>query len=476
MAPTGPESDLAIRAIIVFLKSPFGGAKSAKAIHEQLFLSAEPSQSLSISQINRIYKRACDNGFNPLSPNIIIKDEWLEDKVRAGRPQKSASNEVKAAVEKLIITNRSTREKTCADIAYLISTELGISLSPPTIWRTLKLLKFKKTKPTRKPGLTKKMRIARFNFAKAHEHWTLEDWKCVIWTDETAVVIGHRRGGWRLWRRKDEAYVYSAIRPRWAGYMEFMFWGCFSYDKKGPYHIWKSETAAQKKAAEITIATLNTEREPELKEEWELNTAMSRAGLRNKPGIKPTWQFNKKSGKLVREKGKGGIDWWRYQQEIIVPKLIPFAKECMVERPNTLVQEDGAPSHAHHAQERVYKFARVAHLLWPGNSPDLNAIEPAWFWMKKNTTKNGPAEKKVQAEERWIEWWDRLPQTQIQAWIERIPHHITEIIRLNGGNEYKEGRTKVFDRREGMREEVRDLIDRSSSEEDSEIEWESDDD
>jgi hypothetical protein len=33
-----------------------------------------------------------------------------------------------------------------------------------------------------------------------------------------------------------------------------------------------------------------------------------------------------------------------------------------------------------------------------------------------------------------------MPQEKIQAWIERIPRHIREVIRLEGGNEYKEGR------------------------------------
>jgi hypothetical protein len=39
------------------------------------------------------------------------------------------------------------------------------------------------------------------------------------------------------------------------------------------------------------------------------------------------------------------------------------------------------------------------------------------------------------------EW---LPEAQaiIQAWIERIPRHIEEIIKLEGGNQYKEGRLK----------------------------------
>ena len=39
----------------------------------------------------------------------------------------------------------------------------------------------------------------------------------------------------------------------------------------------------------------------------------------------------------------------------------------------------------------------------------------------------------------WIQAWQDLPQEQIQQWITAIPDHIQEIIRLKGGNEYKEG-------------------------------------
>ena len=31
--------------------------------------------------------------------------------------------------------------------------------------------------------------------------------------------------------------------------------------------------------------------------------------------------------------------------------------------------------------------------------------------------------------------------SQIRVWIERMPRHIQEVIRLEGGNEYKEGRS-----------------------------------
>jgi hypothetical protein len=31
----------------------------------------------------------------------------------------------------------------------------------------------------------------------------------------------------------------------------------------------------------------------------------------------------------------------------------------------------------------------IIKMLWPGNSPNLNTIEKAWFWIKKETTKQG---------------------------------------------------------------------------------------
>jgi hypothetical protein len=60
-----------------------------------------------------------------------------------------------------------------------------------------------------------------------------------------------------------------------------MFWGCFTYYKKGPCHIWEPETPKQKKEADTYLAKLNAELEPIMREEWELNTAMEQTSLRN---------------------------------------------------------------------------------------------------------------------------------------------------------------------------------------------------
>jgi hypothetical protein len=48
----------------------------------------------------------------------------------------------------------------------------------------------------------------------------------------------------------------------------------------------------------------------------------------------------------------------------------------MQDRPNIIVQEDKAPSHAFKHQDLVFMNAGVLRLLWPSNSLDLNMIEP----------------------------------------------------------------------------------------------------
>ena len=44
-------------------------------------------------------------------------------------------------------------------------------------------------------------------------------------------------------------------------------------------------------------------------------------------------------------------------------------------------------------------------------------------------------------ERAWRHCWNNvLTQKRIQRWIERMPTHLRQVIELNGGNEYREGR------------------------------------
>ena len=54
-----------------------------------------------------------------------------------------------------------------------------------------------------------------------------------------------------------------------------------------------------------------------------------------------------------------------------------------------IIQEDGATPHNSIYKNRFYNLAAVFYLLWVGNSPDLNMIEPAWPHLKWITTCKG---------------------------------------------------------------------------------------
>ena len=65
-----------------------------------------------------------------------------------------------------------------------------------------------------KPGLNVKMRSSRLQFALKYKDWTLDQWKRVAFSDETSVVLGHRRGGDYVWRTEAERNDRSVTSDR----------------------------------------------------------------------------------------------------------------------------------------------------------------------------------------------------------------------------------------------------------------------
>jgi hypothetical protein len=63
------------------------------------------------------------------------------------------------------------------------------------------------------------------------------------------------------------------------------------------------------------------------------------------------------------------------------------------------------------SQSCIYNVSR---LLWPGNSPDLNIIKPAWFWLKRKIIAYGAPTTRQAMEAIWCQAWKDLPQEQIQ--------------------------------------------------------------
>ena len=97
----------------------------------------------------------------------MVDNQYVEDKPRSGRPTKQNPSTVSIILSKVRL-DRYGREKTCADLAGDLS-ELGINISGTTIYRVLRNAGFRKTKLTRKPGLTKKIRAERLAWCLTYE-------------------------------------------------------------------------------------------------------------------------------------------------------------------------------------------------------------------------------------------------------------------------------------------------------------------
>jgi hypothetical protein len=175
---------------------------------------------ISKAQIYKLRDKAISRGWDP-KVSGIVEVHYIEDVPRSGRPKNSQS--VIDLILKTVTKNSTTRGWSCNRIAWEVSSIPGApSVSGMTVWRTLKENGYSSFKRTIKPGLKDEDKAARLKWCLEHEHWTLEDWKNVIWTDETSMQLGAVRDKRRVWRKSDEAFHPHVITRRWKGFSEFI--------------------------------------------------------------------------------------------------------------------------------------------------------------------------------------------------------------------------------------------------------------
>ena len=62
----------------------------------------------------------------------------------------------------------------------------------------------------KKPPLSEEVKRKRREWAEPHEHWTVEDWMAILWTDETWATDGQHKRDWV--RRKVGIFVPQLIK------------------------------------------------------------------------------------------------------------------------------------------------------------------------------------------------------------------------------------------------------------------------
>src|SRR5258706_16412626 len=104
-------------------------------------------------------------------------------KAQGGQPSKLNSTTIHHAIQ-IISTGRAD---TATQVTKSLQETLPESVSVQTVRRALKKTGLKAVVKAKRPALSQHHHRERLDFAKSHQHWTVEDWKRVIWSDETKI-------------------------------------------------------------------------------------------------------------------------------------------------------------------------------------------------------------------------------------------------------------------------------------------------
>jgi hypothetical protein len=131
----------------------------------------------------------------------------------------------------LISTGRAS---TAADAAKYINSIITNPVSTQTVRNTLQQNRFKSYVKKKKPYLSPKHRKARLAFAQKYGSWTIEDWKCVIWSDETKINRFGSDGCRYMWKRQGDPLRDREVDPTVKfGGGNIMVWGCTGWNGPG---------------------------------------------------------------------------------------------------------------------------------------------------------------------------------------------------------------------------------------------------
>src|SRR4051812_9451121 len=170
------------------------------------------STGLHISTISRLRRKHCPYQQKPIG----------------GRPPKLSEADTHYAQH--LITSR--KAENCSQITQILQEITNQSLTSQTTRNHLKNAGMKSVVKVKKPLLTKRHRKERLDFALAHLDWTVEDWKTVVWSDETKINRLGSDGRIWVWKKPGEALSDRLVKEtKKFGGGSLMMWGCMLWEE-----------------------------------------------------------------------------------------------------------------------------------------------------------------------------------------------------------------------------------------------------
>ena len=127
-----------------------------------------------------------------------------ERKSGSGRPRKSTPREDRYLVTEALKTQDSSEVcPTAGDLAKVLTERLSTKSSPTTVQRRLRGRNIKKCAKTKKAFVSAVNRRKRVEFARRPRDWTIEEWKKVLWSNESPYCIRSQTRQY-IWRTPHE--------------------------------------------------------------------------------------------------------------------------------------------------------------------------------------------------------------------------------------------------------------------------------
>ena len=269
-----------------------------------------------------------------------------------------------------------------------ISKIVNVPISKATVSRRLHENGYRRYIARKKPYLSAKNIKERLEWAKLYKDWTIEQWKKVVWSDETMLQIRHSSKQRWVTHRKGEELDSKNVYPTFKMVrVTLMVWAYFIGDKVGPLMI-----------------------------------------------------FN--------EGGVGGDEYL----EVILDGLLSFVDDLakLTEEPDTvrvqkespfIFMQDNARCHKVREVLDLLKEEKIPVMVWPAQSPNLNPLENLWEDFKERFYSEflqlyGRPSKSQDSLYRYRELaqkvWAEQGQELIDRLIESMPDRCATVIAAGG--------------------------------------------
>ncbi|OXA56016.1 Transposable element Tc1 transposase [Folsomia candida] len=158
----------------------------------------------------------------------------VANKRRTGRKRKTTPRIDRQILKKI----NSNRFLSAPKIVEEIQSQHGVSISNQTVRNRIKEQGYKGAVARKKPFISKRNQLKRLQWAKDHAAWTTDDWKRVLWTDESKFNMFGTDGVTTVWRKVGESLKPNCLRKTVKhGGGSIMVWGSMSTNGVGKLHF-----------------------------------------------------------------------------------------------------------------------------------------------------------------------------------------------------------------------------------------------